>query len=41
MVNNGSGFVKIESTNIVSAENDFKINFSNTNEVEFKLNVLN
>ena len=41
LVNNGSGFVKIESTNIVSAENDFKINFSNTNQAEFKLNAIN
>ena len=41
IVNNGSGFVKIDSTNIVSAINDFKINFSNTDKAEFNLNAVN
>ena len=34
IVNNGTGFVKIDTTNIVSANNDFKINFSNTTSAQ-------
>ena len=41
IINNGSGYVKIESTDIVSTTNDFRINYNNDTNAKLILNVLN
>jgi len=41
IVNNGSGYVKLETTDTVSVNDKFKINFSNTTESDLILNSIN